>query len=43
MGVAYVQGAVTLGNEATDVTAIVGRHDLYRWRRNLLWRGHSGC
>ena len=27
-GAAYVQGAVTLGNEATDVTAVVGRHDL---------------
>ena len=33
-GVAYVQGAVTLGNEATDMTAIAGRHDLLRWRRN---------
>ena len=42
-GVAYVQGAVTLGNEATDMTAIAGRYDLHRWRRNFLWRGHSGC
>ena len=41
-GVAYVQGAVTLGNEATDVTTIAGRHDFHRWRRNLFWRGHSG-
>ena len=27
-GAAYVQGAITLGNEATDVTAVAGRHDL---------------
>ena len=27
-GAAYVQGAVTLVNEATDLTAVAGRHDL---------------
>ena len=45
-------GTVGLGNEATDIVsisgsatdaaAIVGWHDLHRWRRNLFWRGHSG-
>ena len=41
-GAAYVQCAVTLGDEATDEAAIVGRHDLHRWRRDPFWRGHSG-
>ena len=51
-GATSMTGTVGLGNEATDIvtisgsatdaTAIAGRHDLHRWRRDLLWRGHSG-